>query len=271
MQSPAAAFGYLHEIVGADAVIKGRATTISGVRVLAPYRLQIRLTKPLGDFTARLTMPFFCPLAAKTPIDPAGIDNPAGSGPYYIAERVPNRQVVLRRNRFYRGGRPANADEIVLTIMNGEACRVAVEENQIDYCFRLPPAAHREVAAKYGINRPDGGQFFVSPALDTYFFSFNHERPAFKGPGQIPLKKAINHALDRPELARAFGFLGAGRTDQLLPPVLGRDVHVYSLKGAEPAAARRWLSRARIKPRTLVLYACTFRLPSRLRRCSPST
>src|SRR5262245_61263546 len=67
MKSPAVA--YLHEIVGADAVIAGKATTISGVRVLAPYRLQIRLTKPLGDFTARLTMPFFCPLLPNTPVD----------------------------------------------------------------------------------------------------------------------------------------------------------------------------------------------------------
>jgi ABC-type oligopeptide transport system substrate-binding subunit len=252
MKSPAVT--YMHEIVGADAVIKGKATTISGVRVLAPYRLQIRLTKPLGDLTARLTMPFFCPLWPNTPVDPAGIDNPPGSGPYYVAERIPNRQVVLRRNRFYRGGRPANVDEIVFTVMGAEACRLAVEKNQIDYCSSIPQAAYRELAAKYGINRPNG-QFFVSPALATLFFSFNHDRPAFKGPGQIPLKKAINHALDRPELVRAHGYLAGVRTDQMLPPALGRDADVYSLKRAEPATARRWLDRARIKPSTLVLYA----------------
>jgi peptide/nickel transport system substrate-binding protein len=253
MQSPAVALGYLHDIVGADAVIKGKATMISGVRVLGTYRLQIRLTKPLGDFTARLTIPFFCPLLPNTPIDPAGIDNPAGSGPYYVAERIVNRQVVLRRNRYYRGGRPANPDEIVFTIMNAEACRVAVEQNQIDYCPLIPPPLYREVAAKYGINRP-AGRFFFSPGISTLFFAFNHDRPAFKGPGQIPLKKAINHALDRPALARLFGYLALVRTDQMLPPALGLDADIYSLKGAEPATARKWLSRARVKPSTLVLY-----------------
>jgi ABC-type oligopeptide transport system substrate-binding subunit len=245
---------YLHEIVGADAVIAGKAARISGVRVLGTYRLQIRLTKPLGDFTARLTMPFFCPLLPNTPVDPDGIDNPAGSGPYYIAERIPNRQVVLRRNRFYRGGRAANVDEIVFTVMPAEACRAAVEQNQIDYCQFLPQAAYREVAATYGINRPNG-QFFVSPALVTYHFAFNHDRRAFKGPGQVPLKKAINHALDRLALARTFGYLAGARTDQMVPPVLGHDADVYSLKRAEPATARRWLDRAQIKPSTLVLYA----------------
>ena len=47
--------------MGAEAVMDGKAERISGVRVLGRYRLQIRLTKPLGDFTARLTLPFFCP------------------------------------------------------------------------------------------------------------------------------------------------------------------------------------------------------------------
>jgi ABC-type oligopeptide transport system substrate-binding subunit len=231
MQSPAV--GYLHDIVGADAVIAGKAATISGVRVLAPYRLQIRLTKPLGDFTARLTMPFFCPLLPNTPIDRAGIDNPPGSGPYYIAERIVNRQVVLRRNRFYRGGRPANVDEIVFTIRPAEACRLAVEQNQIDYCAVIPPGAFPGVAATYGINHP-GGQFLLNLVLSTSFFVFNHDRPAFKGPGQIPLKKAINYALDRPALTRAFGELAGRRTDQKLPPVMGRDADVYPLKGADP-------------------------------------
>ena len=65
---------------------------------------------------------------------------------------------------------------------------------------RLSQAPFRALAEKYGINRP-GGQFFVSPLLATWFVTFNHERSAFKGRGQIPLKKAINFAIDRPALA----------------------------------------------------------------------
>jgi peptide/nickel transport system substrate-binding protein len=256
MGSPAT--GWMHEIVGADAVSAAKARTISGVRVLGRYRLQIRLTRPLGDFTARLTMPFFCPILPNTPIDPDGIDKPAGSGPYYVAERVANRRIVLKRNPFYHGGRPANVDQVVWTIGESrEECLLATEQDRIDHCVgaeSLPPAAYRPLAEKYGINRPDG-QFFVAPRLQTWYLAFNHDRPAFKGRGQIPLKKAINYAIDRPALAPTFGHLGARRTDQILPPALGRNASIYPIRGADPATAREWLARARFKPAKLVLYA----------------
>ena len=75
-QKAADAAGFMREIEGAQAVIDGRATSISGVRVLGRYRLQIRLTKPLGDFRQRLTLPFFCPVLPGTPVDPRGSTPP---------------------------------------------------------------------------------------------------------------------------------------------------------------------------------------------------
>ena len=249
LKSPATV--YMHEIVGASAVIDGKAASISGVRVLDRYRLQIRLTKPVGDFTARLSMPFFCPVLPNTPIDPAGIDNPAGSGPYYVFERVENQRIVLKRNPFYRGARPANVDQVVETIGESrEACLLAVEQDRIDYCvdFSIPPTAYRELAERYGINRTDG-RVFVTPKLGTWYLAFNHDRPAFKGPGQIPLKKAINYAIDRPALLRTIGYLAGKRTDQMLPPTLARPESIYPLGGANLAAARRWYARARVEAR----------------------
>ena len=94
-----------------------------------------------------------------------------------------------------------------------------------------------------------------APALTTWFIAFNHDRPAFDGPGQIPLKKAINFAIDRPAMTRAFGHLAGKRTDQTLPPALARRASIYPLGGANVAAARRWLEKARLKPAKLVLYA----------------
>ena len=67
---------------------------------------------------------------------------------------------------------------------------VAVEQNRIDYCFPGIEQVPQRLAERYGINRP-GGQFFVSPSLWITFVAFNHDRPAFNGPGQIPLAKAI--------------------------------------------------------------------------------
>jgi len=246
---------YMREIAGAVAVIEGKAKRISGVRVLGRYRLQIRLTGRVGDFTARLTLPFFCPILPNTAVDPAGMNAPPGSGPYYVAERVVNRRIVLKRNPYYQGGRPAHADQVVWTIGESpEACLRATEQDRVDYCVLTPLGARRDLAERYGINRPRG-RFRVDTSFTTFYLAFNHERPAFRGPGQIPLKKAINYAIDRPELARAAGYLSRTRVDQMLPPALGRNERIYPLQGADPAAARRWLARAKLKPSTLVLYA----------------
>ena len=252
------AMGYLREIVGAVTVMDGRAASIDGIQALGPYRLEIRLTRALPDLPARLSMPFFCPVLAGTP--PTRIDNPAGSGPYYVAERIENVRVVLKRNRYYGGDRPGNVDEIVWTIGESlEACQLAVDEDREDFCAEpgVPRTAARALAARYGINRP-GGRLFVNPKSGTWFFAFNRMRPAFKGPGQIPLAKAINYAVDRHALAGTFAPLSARRTDQLLPPALARPASIYPLGGADPTAARRWYGRAQLKPTRLVLYTWNF-------------
>ena len=250
---------YLHEIVGADAVIDGKAQTIAGVSAPGPYTLRIRTTQPVPDLVARLTMPFFCPVATNTP--PKEIDRPLGSGPYFISSYVPNRALVLSRNRYYRGPRPANVDRVVRTIASPEACRVAVERNELDYCIGgVPGAEVPGIVAEYGINRK-GGQFFFNSVLSTSYFAFNHDRPAFKGVGQIPLKQAINWALDRHALVAAAGYLGGKRTDQILPPAMGRNASIYPLSGVSEgslAKARALLAKAKLKPPRLVLYAPSF-------------
>jgi len=255
MQSPLLSLGYLDEIVGAKAVLAGKATSISGVRVLDRYRLQMRLTKPLPDLLGRLTMGFFCPIPPNTPIDPRGIDRPAGSGPYYVADWIPNNRLVLERNPYYpRGERSANVDRIIYRVMDSEACLLATERDEIDLC--LDPGWSGEtwnrLAQKYGVNK---GRLFVTPRLATSFIVLNHDRRAFRGPGQIPLAKAINYAIDRPALVRAYRNYGPGRpTDQMLPPPLGTNERIYPLAGADPSKARKWLRKARYKPRRLVLY-----------------
>ena len=255
---PSNAVPYLHEIVGADAVIGGTARSISGVRVLAPFRLQISLTRRVADFPAELTIPLFCPVPSGTPDAPGGVDDPPGSGPYYVAGQIPNRQIVLKRNPYYRGNRPANPDQIVWTLgETRDACLADVEQNRLDYCAPpgFPASAARDLAGRYGVNKK-GGRFHVAPGIETNFFVFNHDRPAFHGAGQIPLEKAINYAIDRRYLANvAFGYEAGKRTDQLLPPALGKAASIYPIAGAEPAIARKWLARAKFKPASLVLYA----------------
>jgi peptide/nickel transport system substrate-binding protein len=250
MQSPATS--YMNEFVGASAVIDGKASTISGIKALNATTLQIKTTQPLADLTARLTMPFFSPVLPSTGIEPDGVNNPPGSGPYYVKSRIVNRQIVVARNPFYKGGRPANIDQIVETIGPSlEACRLATEQNSTDYCVDgVPPTAYQDIAKKYGVNKKNG-QFFFNGALGTSYFALNHDRPAFKGADGIKLAKAVNYGIDRAALVRAGGFLGGKATDHILPPAMAPSPGLYK-KYANPAAAKKVLGGA--GPSSLTLY-----------------
>lgn len=260
MNSAAVRRGFFAEIRGAEAYKQGKAQSIAGVQVLGPYGLRVQLERRAGDFVSRLTMPYFCPVLPTTPINPAGVEKPPGSGPYYLAERVRERRMVLERNPYYGGDRIANPDRIVWTIEPDHAQRIrATERNENDFTPLVfyPDAVVRDLEERYGVNRP-GGQLFRFATATNYMFTFNTRSPAFSGADTAALRTAINYALDRPALTLSHGYLQARKTDRLLPPAFDHSRHLYSIRGPDPITARKWLTRAKQRPRTLTLYTANF-------------
>ena len=68
LQSPSASF--ISDIVGAQAVLDGKAQHASGITVNG-NKLTIKLTKPAPDFLNRIAMWFFCAIPMNTSVDPA--------------------------------------------------------------------------------------------------------------------------------------------------------------------------------------------------------
>jgi ABC-type transport system substrate-binding protein len=262
MRSPVASRGFMEAIVGADAVIRGEAKLISGVRELGPYRLQISLKRPTGDFIARLTMPYFCPIVPGTLIGRPGIEQPGGSGPYYVASHTADRRIVLERNPHYGGDRTAYPDRILWTFEADPEARLrAIEAGESDYMHLFaffPDAVVRDLVDAYGLNRPGGRLFRSSPTLSNFAFTFNPARPTFGGAGQAPLRRAINHALDRPAVVRAGDYLGVTPSDRLLPAALGKRPPLYPLGAPDPVKARAWLALAGQRTQSLKLYTATY-------------
>ena len=213
MRSPAAQ--YLQDVVGAKAVLRGAARTAAGVKV-AGDRLIIRLTRRASDFPARMTMPYFCPVPNDLPIDPEGAEAPLpGSGPYYIAEFVHGRRVVLERNRYYRGPRAHHLDRLVVQIEDSRATITdKVEAGELDAELGSPNPRLAGLAAKYGVNK---AQFWSIPSQDIFFLVMNTSRPLFKN--NPKLRQAVNFAIDRSALRDvAGGWVGGSVTDDYLPP-----------------------------------------------------
>jgi peptide/nickel transport system substrate-binding protein len=255
LQSPSASF--ISDIVGAQAVLDGRAKRLAGVTVNG-NRLTIRLTKPAPDFLNRIAMWFFCAIPTSTSVDPAKEKPVPTAGPYYVSSWVPRRSIVLKRNPNYRGDRPSNLDEIVYRVGVPEATSVLeIRGGQADYAADgIPPATQSELGREFGPDSEaakDGRQrFFVNPTLAFQYLALNTTRPLFR---DVNVRKAVAHAIDRPALVRLSGAYAGDPTDQYLPPGLPsyKDADIYPLDGPDVERANELMGG---KTGKAVLYTC---------------
>ena len=215
-------------------------------------RLVVRLARPNGDLPTRFALPWTCPVPRRLPVDPAGVDLLAGSGPYRVARRVRGELVVLERNRFYAGPRRAAIARAELAVVgNGDAAVRAVEQGRADFTGSVPPELRQQLVGRYGLGRQ---RLFRVPNAITVYVAMNMSRPLFRGNPR--LRRAVNFALDRAEIVRSTGNpLGYRRTDQLLSEALPgwRDADLYPLKGPNLRVARR-LASGNLRGGRAVLY-----------------
>jgi len=244
MSSPATTF--IEDLVGAKAVLGGKATKASGLKAVGKYKLRVSLTRVAPDFLARITMPFFSAVKTDLPVNPDGIAagqaKGASCGPYYVSSWNQGRDATLKRNTFYRGGRPANPDQITYSLgISLEAERLRVEANETDV-GAIPPAAAAELRDKYGVNKRNTGKsmsFYVRPNPVFWYLNMNVDQPLFKN--NLALRRAVNFAIDRPQMVRQHGALGGVRTDQIIPVGMPgfKDANLYPLKGSNYGKANQ--------------------------------
>lgn len=250
---------YLSDVVGAQAVMDGKATAAKGIAAHGQV-LTIRLTQPAPDLLTRIALPPFCPVPVNLAHDPAGVDFVPSTGPYRIASRVVDQRIVLVRNPYYHGSRPRTPARIVVTIGGTDDSDVAaVEQGTADFATEvgglggpvLDTPTLQRLVSRYGVNR---GRFFFEPTLGVNMFVLNTAHGIFaRNPS---LRRAVNFAVDRHALAATFGYLGVKRAFQMLPPgVPGHvDSHLYPVRGPDFARARA-LAKGHLAGGKAVMYA----------------
>jgi peptide/nickel transport system substrate-binding protein len=253
----------LSDIVGASAYTAGRAEHVSGIAVRGSA-LSITLVKPAGDFLARISLLRFCPVPLSIPVPrsipirPNGPPTPiASAGPYYVASSAGGRTVLLR-NPNYPGKRPRRSERIVYESDVPEAQAIALADRGavdflpgFDASDLLSPGG--PIDRRYGSGstaaRRGAQRYFLYQAPIYDYLAFNTRRPLFR---DDRLRRAVNYALDRRALARAFGDSPA---DQVVPPAVpgypaGR---IYPTDGPDLTTARRL---AGGRERRTILYMC---------------
>jgi ABC-type transport system substrate-binding protein len=216
--------------VGGKEFNQGSASTLRGV-VANGRTLVLRLTRPWPLLLHELANPgFYCPVPAALPIDPEGVGAPLpGSGPYYISRFVPGREVVLVRNRLYRGTRPRHVDRFLVDLTSSYGTETErIREGKADLAFAAP-TNFDELARAYGVNR---SQFFayMNTQGTPRMLVLNSARPLFRNNPR--LRRAVNFAIDRTALAAAIGRAVSPADHYLVPGAAGfRYVRIYPPRG----------------------------------------
>jgi ABC-type transport system substrate-binding protein len=92
----------------------------------------------------------------------------------------------------------------------------------------VPAVAHAELGLQYGLRHSSPGRYFVNSSGTLRYLALNHERELFGKPGggrgaglgNVPLKKAVNFAIDRTAFIGQSGAYSASFNDQYLPPTV---------------------------------------------------
>lgn len=204
---------YLNDIVGALDYIKGKASEISGIRVVDDTTLSISVDAPKAYFLAKLTYPTAFVLD-RANVEAGGrswTDSPNGTGPFRLKEYKIGERIVLERNEHYYR-EPAKVDSILLNLAGGQSMAM-YENDEID----ITGVSLFDLERVLDPNEPLNEELIVAPPdFSISYIGFNASMPPFDDP---KFRQALNHAIDKELIASevlsdlvvpAFGILPPG-------------------------------------------------------------
>ena len=225
------ASSYLKDIVGANEVLKGTASEISGIKIVDPYTVAVTLDAPKPYWLGNMTYPCAY-VVCKEEIEKNGkklsdqnLNTLTGTGPFKISAVQRGTSVSLVAFADYHGGKP-KIDGIERPILKDANTRLnKYETGDLDIVPDISPKELDRINASPKL-KPDLKSF---PLARIWYVSMNSD------PANSPFKKkevrqAFAMAIDKDEAIR-IGMQGlADKADGLLPPgVPGRNEAIKPL------------------------------------------
>ena len=191
----------------------GEISTLDTVEVLDSHTLRFNLKVPFAAFLFPFTDVAGC-MASPTALERWGKDyalNPAGTGPFRLAEYLKDSRTVLEKNgTYWREGRPF-LDRVVLRPVPTDSTRLAeLRSGGVDFVEALPLQDIPRLR--------EAGEFVVSEKVGFRweYFGFNL-RDAYPGHAK-KFRQAFQWAIDR-EALHQVAYFGTGSIgyDGILP------------------------------------------------------
>lgn len=227
---------YLGDIAGVEDRLNGRSTTISGLRAIDDYTLEVRLQAPVVYFLAKLAYP------ATYIVDPENVSQsnwehkPNGSGPFRLQAWEDDDIIVLERNdRYYL--EPAYVKHLVYDLGAGLPLSM-YETGEID----LVGIGGGSLERVQDPNDPLNPDLRLGVSMCTSVIGLNTQVAPFD---DVRVRQAFNYALDKQRLIDTFSNGQALIANGSLPPGMpGFGGLIEPTYPFDPAKARELLAEA---------------------------
>ncbi len=196
-------------IAGAGDFADGRARDVRGIEVLGDTAVAFTLTEPLAIFPKFLAMP----IAAVVP-SPVAVDfgqRPVGTGPWHFVAWEHDDYLRFARNPSYWGGAPLS-DSLTVRIIPEPLTRAA------EFLAGRISVAEIPFGETAKWEREHPAWLKRKPALRAVYVALNNRRGPLRDPD---VRRALNHAVDVPELLRTVWNGRGARAAGAIPPALG--------------------------------------------------
>ncbi len=203
---------YLGDIVGVSQMLAGKASSISGVKVVDNLTLQVTIDSPKSYFLYKLTYPISFVVEKSKVASSTWWQSPqtcTGTGPFKLSEWTKNKSLTLDRNDNYYSS-PALLKQVKYQFYTGLPVDL-YETGQIDVADVSLPYIDK-VMDKAG---PFYADLITSPELSVGYEGFNCAEPPFD---DINIRKAFSLAIDKDKIVSLVYRNMLDKAQGILPP-----------------------------------------------------
>ena len=186
---------YLGDVVGVSDKLNGESESITGLRIIDDYTLELTIDAPKSYFIAKLTYPtgFVLDRGNVEGDDDNWIFQPNGTGPFRLERYDVGEAIVLSRNEHYHLG-PPFLDEVEFILSGGDAM-LMYENDEI----HITGLGLTDLERVQDPANPLSAELATAPpGFSVSFIAMNFEQEPFD---DVKVRQALNYAIDKREIA----------------------------------------------------------------------
>ena len=180
-------------------------------------------------------------------------EQPVGTGPYVLKERVAGDHVLLVRNDDYWGRRPTYAQQLFKIVPDAATREALVRSGQAQVILLPPtsdlPSLQKDSTVKVLTASGDRSIYFAFNTVDT-------QQPLMRNP---QVRQALNYAINRDAIVKSTLFGAAEPMTSVMAPAVFGYCQVPNPYKYDPDLAKSMLARANAGGMTVSLIAPTGR------------